>query len=735
MKTSVVTFFHINPSFVLVLGLLNSIIPRLLFPQTSSFLLLVYVVLSACALLLISKKEFAKFAIFSVLGLVLVNLTLTPSKSHYSNYLLNKSCGAEIEVRILDATAAGQDVDWLPLPKLVKAEVKRFRYSPADTWREVSGKTFLRFPRNASGVAYGDVLELSGYFSCPEPALVKGGFNFVNYLKSQGVKNCFVVAGNETMIRKPETASIPVKLGKGILKIRDGLLNGMSEGMEPKYRKMLAAIFFGCRQGLNYDSRRQFRQSGVIHIFAISGLHVGILALTLYLFFCWVPFRTRHMLIPLFLFIYVLTTGLQASAVRAFLMISIWSVHRASLKSISSLNTVFLAATLVLIWNPLALLGTGFQYSFIIAGFLILSWQSVKRWLTCLNENNLWDPDYGSGIKFFLHRIRNTSLNSLGSSFIAWTAGSGLNLLHRNLFIPGAIFANFIILPFVWLLFMAAACCLLVFPLRNLLHTGFILESLLKIINGLSSAGASLGGGLYLSPPPVWMLMIFFIGLFMLVTAKRKVVFLAATAMLVGNIMFWYFQPMSSRTARVAMLHGNGSQIPGFIFLPAGKAGVTIINAGSRERAKTMLDYLTINGINSIDTLCFSKGTKDVCDGAWVLLSGLQVNQVIFPKNYRKSEYAKYAMQQALKSGAAISFMDERSRNGNPFWHYANPTFSISRKVNGDTIFSINTPHTNCAGLVEEQNPGNRKISVKVEKNKQTWTVENSNKLKLFVAD
>ena len=83
-----------------------------------------------------------------------------------------------IEVRIVDPTAAGNEVFWLPLPGMVKAEVLRFRYSAADKWREVSGKTLIKFPRKTKGISFGDFLQLEGVFAKPEKSKVKGGFDF-----------------------------------------------------------------------------------------------------------------------------------------------------------------------------------------------------------------------------------------------------------------------------------------------------------------------------------------------------------------------------------------------------------------------------------------------------------------------------------------------------------------------------------------------------------------------------
>lgn len=732
MQRLFLKFCRINPAFLLAVGLLNGILPWLIFPELSGWICFLYVVFSSFPLLLISRREFAKFAISSLSGFLLTWYTLTPAEDDFTRLLPQKNCGAVAEVRITDPTAAGEEVSWLPLPGLVKAEVLRMRYSTADKWRQVSGETLIKFPRETTGIAFGDVLQLEGYFALPEAPAVPGGFDFKMYLKSKGITRFFVVNPRTGISFQKQVDPLWISCGKGVLRVRDYLLTGMSDGMDLKNKKILAAILFGCRQGLNYDSRRQFMKSGVMHIFAISGLHVGMVALTLYILFCWVPFRKRHLLIPCFLFLYVLTTGMQASAMRAFLMIGIWSLHRSALKSISPINTIFLAAVLVLLWNPFSLLGAGFQYSFIIAGFLVLSWHSVKRWFACLNESNLWHPEFGTGWKFHLQRLRNTSLNSLFCSFTAWMAGSGLNLFHRNFFVPGALFANFIILPLVWLLFFLAALNIVFFPLRHLLHISSLLQCLLQIINSLSFAGAVWGGSLYLSQPPYWMLALYFCGLLLLVTTTRKKVFILAAVLLVGNVIFWHYQTvLFAAEGELAMLHGDASQVPAFIIIPPGRAGITVINVGSKQRAHEIVNYLTSKGINEVDTICFSQSGKDVCDGAWVLFSSLEIRQVIFPYTYRRSEYAKFAKTAAVRHGTYVDLMSVAPERGAAEF-FQQPGFWVSQQGKSGFDFKLRSSKQRVSVQVRDLEPGCRKIILKQNNDSTGWVLENSNKLKFY---
>jgi competence protein ComEC len=636
---------------------------------------------------------------------------------------------ALIKVTISDPLVPGKNISWLRMPSTVKAEIFKMRYSPSDKWCKTTGTIALRFPWKTTGISFGDVLELEGAFLEPGTAVFPGGFDYKKHLLSKRIRKIFIVENFKSS--PPEMSYLPLWITgqKKVLEIRDYFMNGMAEGMEVKYKRMIAAILFGCRQGLNYESRKGYMQSGVIHIFAISGLHVGMLALSLYLFFCWVPFRLRHLLIPFCLFFYVYSTGMQASAMRAFLMISIWSIHRSSLRSLSPLNTIFLAAVIAIILNPLSILGAGFQYSFTIAGFLVLSWHSSKRWFAFLGERNLWNPDYGSGFKFRLHRFRNSALNSLTCSFIAWLAGSGLNLIHRSFFIPGAVMTNFFILPFVWMLFLIASLEILLFPLRKVLGLGNVLEILLKAINSLSSIGIITGNGLYLPTPPCWLLVIFFAGICLLVTTSRKRIFFAAVIMISGNIILWhYLGNFSGNRNIVTVFHGNESQRPTFIC--QSPESINVINTGSRKRARAIIDFLTKKGVNSIDTLCFSNTCKDACDGAWLIFSCIKVRHVIIPDDFRHSRYAKSAINAAIKSGAYIDMMMIAENTG--FKQYSSADFYCEQEQKNSFSFSFLSHGIMATSSVTEKVPGEKEVQISLNGGRPViLKLLNSNKLSI----
>lgn len=73
-----------------------------------------------------------------------------------------------------------------------------------------------------------------------------------------------------------------------------------------------------------------------------------------------VPFSSRYFAAPVILLIYVFATGAAPSAMRAWLMLTVWAVGRGLKLPVMTTNTVMFAALLLLLWNPFCIFHSGF---------------------------------------------------------------------------------------------------------------------------------------------------------------------------------------------------------------------------------------------------------------------------------------------------------------------------------------------------------------------------------------
>lgn len=145
---------------------------------------------------------------------------------------------------------------------------------------------------------------------------------------------------------------------------------------EEEHSQMAKALLLGFKDDLTPETRQQFSRSGLSHIMAVSGLHVGFIVAPFWLLipFMWGSSNGRYFglfLLTLLLVGYAGLTGFSPSVCRASLMAWFISYGKLFHKVRNSINLTAVAAILVLLINPKQLFEIGFQLSF-SAVFIIL---------------------------------------------------------------------------------------------------------------------------------------------------------------------------------------------------------------------------------------------------------------------------------------------------------------------------------------------------------------------------
>ncbi len=128
----------------------------------------------------------------------------------------------------------------------------------------------------------------------------------------------------------------------------------------------LRGVLFGDRREISPELKESFVQTGTIHILAVSGSNVAVIATALYLVlgFCRVPKYWMIAFTVFGLIYYMLITGSSSSIVRATIMGCIILGSQVVERKADIYNSIALAAFLVLLFNPLQLYDVGFQLSF-----------------------------------------------------------------------------------------------------------------------------------------------------------------------------------------------------------------------------------------------------------------------------------------------------------------------------------------------------------------------------------
>src|SRR6266571_1441818 len=172
---------------------------------------------------------------------------------------------------------------------------------------------------------FGDELKMFGIAEPIAPPRNPGEFDMRSYLARQDVRRSLFVRYPEDAVLLRKSAGNPIL--RAAQKSRAWMQSAICRGLDdsPDVQNFLSGIALGLRHQTPEDIEEPFQQTGTLHLFAVAGLHVGIVAALLWMLATVARLSRRSaaaLIIPLLLF-YAAVTGLHISSIRAAVMASI----------------------------------------------------------------------------------------------------------------------------------------------------------------------------------------------------------------------------------------------------------------------------------------------------------------------------------------------------------------------------------------------------------------------------
>lgn len=286
-----------------------------------------------------------------------------------------------------------------------------------------------------------------------------GGFDYVRYLFSQRID----ATG---YIRSSDSAQL-INEGRThwLTDIRDSRVKALAEPLSRLNNEgLLKALLLGDRSDLNPNDKQLLKRTGTSHLLAISGLHIGVAALfaallvksLLWLFPMAMHYRPRILIIaitalPIAAF-YAIVAGFSLSTRRALIMLSCFLVMVMLRKQTHLLQTLSLAALIIVIIDPLAVLSAGFWFSFSAVAMLLWASRAMRFSNTTFSST---PPSTTSSTP--------SSTTTSQHSWLIWISSSREKLIVFGL----AQLAIFVAMPLVLSLFTGQSSLLT--PIANLL--------------------------------------------------------------------------------------------------------------------------------------------------------------------------------------------------------------------------------------------------------------------------
>src|SRR5881397_973803 len=356
---------------------------------------------------------------------------------------------------------------------------------------------------------FGDELKFIGTAEPIPPPRNPGEFDMRSYLTRRDVRRMLFVRYMEdgTLIR--HGGGNPIM--RTAQKSRTWMQNALCRGLEdaPEVQNFLSGIVLGLRHQTPEDIEEPFQQTGTLHLFAVAGLHVGIVAALLWMVATVARLSRKSaaaLIIPLLLF-YAAVTGLHISSIRAAVMASIMIGGFFFERKAFVFNSLAAAAFVLLCWNTNELFSTGFQLSFAVVGAIVLFadpfFGFFQRWVAV-------DPflprSLLRGARRWMHAGYEWLCQGASVSLAAWVGSLPLILWYFHLVTPISLLANLVIVPIAFFVLAVALLSLITTPLLPWIAVVFNNANwtLATLVIGIVHLFAQTPGGHFYVGEPDW---------------------------------------------------------------------------------------------------------------------------------------------------------------------------------------------------------------------------------------
>ena len=226
---------------------------------------------------------------------------------------------------------------------------------------------------------------------------------------------------------------------------------------------VLSSMLLGDRSLLTDERIELYRLTGTFHLFAVSGLHVGSVALCLH----WLggllglPGRVRLPIVLAMTWAYVWLTGSSASAVRAGIMISCIGLAWHLLRQPHLFPALVASAWIVLLWQPEQLFSLGFQLSYAVVGAILLMGLPMAKYYRQKLKDTKTTKGADPPLKYALRRALGSLIDLCCVSLAAGMASMPLIIQHFSLFTPAGPLLGILLNPLATFCVMTGSIVLL----------------------------------------------------------------------------------------------------------------------------------------------------------------------------------------------------------------------------------------------------------------------------------
>lgn len=573
-------------------------------------------------LILISIISFVKqwnittallFLIIFLIGILNYNLNSNPiGANHIANFIEDKK---------LTIIGTVLDKEYYSNQEKISLKVEVSQIEREDYNIKTQGLTLVNTYLGDCPYEYGDVLKIKGRLEKPIGQKNFGEFDYELYLAREKIFT-YINIWQEKDIQKigEDDSNFLVSFS---LSARDKIKEITKQTLPPPYNYLLVGMLLGEKSFIPSHLKEIFAEAGIMHILAVSGLHVGIIAMALLALLSMLKLPKKFKLFTLILILitYASITGFRPSVLRATIMFILLIGGKLINRSRNLNISLFFAAFLILLLNPLILYDAGFLLSFIVTFFIINLSPILQR---LFSKIVVW-------IK-----------NPLAVSTAAWVGIFPLSAYFFSKVSIISIISNIFIIPLtgiaVILGFITFFIGLVSISLAGLFaNLNYLVLNLITLIaKSFSSLPFAF---IYVAQPSVMLIILYYLTVFFIIEIfykktlspkiKKKAILIVLSVTLL-IIVVQVFYPADNLKVNFINV-GEGDCI---LIEAPNKINILIDGGGTPQSDfdvgnKIVIPYLRRKGINEIDLLILTHPHLDHLEGLLPVLKEFKVGMVL----------------------------------------------------------------------------------------------------------
>ncbi len=514
----------------------------------------------------------------------------------------------------------------------------------------------------------GDELVIRAKLSRPYSFMNPGGFNYPAFLASQNIRVIGRIASISHILPLTHETSWLHKVYYLPESIRLSIRDQINKNLSTKEAGVYRALLIGDRSGLDKKTLEAFKASGTMHILAISGLHLSLVASILFIIFYFLTRRSQYLMLRVSckklaliatippLCVYTLLAGMQTPVLRSLIMVLVFIAAFCIHRQRSPFTTLSCAALLILLINPANLFMVSFQLSFVAVASIILVFPHLLKLIQKWQDDN-------TAKRTFHGRLGHWLMAGLLLS-VAATIGTTPLLLHsfNRVSTVGPV-ANLLLEPLLCLWSLPFGLLSVLVQFFDHQTSGYLLQigdigikSAIMVTNFFYNFNYS---SLWFPTPSLSLIVFYFVSLglcFSNFSRKKTIPLFLGISLLFIFPPQRYLKSFSTASELVFLDVGQGSST--LVMFPGGKN--VLIDGGGASSSKfnvgesVIARYLWYRGITHLDTVIITHPDADHYNGIPFLLKHFHPDTLLINGASGHDQKYENLVESALQLGTEV---------------------------------------------------------------------------------